>query len=319
MKKHLLCLTVDTDPDGLSGKSTNRQSLKWEGLEHSQQLPEELSIHAGKLGHVPVTWFVRADGQLESILGNSAYLLETYSHFWTKVKDIGDELAWHPHLYRQKRPEDEAVIMTDPAEAQDELERLWSTLKHSFRPTAFRNGEGWHVPQTYATVERLGFRCDSTAIPGRKGAIGHPMNWEGAPNQPYFPAPDDLRKSGPGRSLLELPMNTWKLQAPYDPEPRVRYMNPAVHPHLFANALNNWENACNHLPANLAIWVMIFHPDEVLATQGADALYARSTRKLCANLLSIADALRRLGHDFEWLTVSMAAERWRLHQQRFIA
>ena len=35
------------------------------------------------------------------------------------------------------------------------------------------------------------------------------------------------------------------------------------------------------------------------------------TGTLCANLVAIADSLRRLGHDFEWATVSNAAERWR--------
>jgi hypothetical protein len=54
----------------------------------------------------------------------------------------------------------------------------------------------------------------------------------------------------------------------------------------------------------------------VLATRGDDALYSRSTQALCANLVSIAESLRRLGHDFEWVTVSDAAERWRGHQQR---
>ncbi len=315
MKKHLLCLTLDTDPDGLNGRIPNRKSLEWAGLERVRSLPEELSGVAG-LGRVPMTWFVRADGQLESILGNAAYLLETYDTFWTKVRKAGDEVAWHPHLYRQENPEDAAVIITDPVQAQDELERLWSNLKTILAPTAFRNGEGWHTPETYATVERLGFRCDSTAIPGRTGGTVHPMNWLDAPNHPYFPAADDPRKPGPERSMLELPMNTWHLQAPHDDTPRVRYMNPAVHPRLFANALKNWENACAHLPSGLYIWVMIFHPDEVLATLADDALYSRSTQALCANLISIADSLRRLGHDFQWATVSDAAERWRVHQQR---
>ncbi|HME35184.1 MAG TPA: hypothetical protein VKF84_08095 [Candidatus Sulfotelmatobacter sp.] len=318
MKKHLLCLTLDTDPDGLNGRIPNRKSLEWAGLERVQSLPEELSGIAG-LGRVPMTWFVRADGQLESILGSAAYLLETYDAFWTKVKKAGDEVAWHPHLYRQENPEDAAVIITDPVQARDELERLWDKLKTILAPTAFRNGEGWHTPETYATVERLGFRCDSTAIPDRTGGPGHPMNWTGAPNQPYFPVPDELCKSGPVRSLLELPMNTWRLQAPHDDAPRVRYMNPAVHPHLFANALKNWENACAHLHADSYIWVMIFHPDEVLATLADDALYSRSRQALCANLVSIADSLRRLGHDFEWATVTDAAERWRGHQQRLSA
>jgi hypothetical protein len=60
---------------------------------------------------------------------------------------------------------------------------------------------------------------------------------------------------------------------------------------------------------------MIFHPDEVLESLGADALYSRSVRDLCRNLLSIAESLRRLGQEFEWTTVSEAAARWRTHQQ----
>jgi hypothetical protein len=313
--KHLLCLTVDTDPDGLSGKVTNRQTLQWEGLERLQRLPDELAGFP-ELGRVPTTWFVRADGQLESILGSATYLLETYEHFWTQVRTAGDELGWHPHLYRQARPEDAALLISDPLQAQDEIERLWSKLRATFHSTAFRNGEGWHTPETYATVERLGFRCDSTAIPGRIGGPGHPMNWTGAPNQPYFPDSCDLGKSGPERSLLELPMNTWHLQAPHDDAPRVRYMNPAVHPHLFANALENWENAGNVPPADLYIWVMIFHPDEVLATQAGDALYSHSTQALCTNLVSMAESLRRMGYDVEWVTVSDAAQRWRGLQQK---
>lgn len=312
MKKHLLCLTVDTDPDGLSGKVTNRNALRWEGLERLQRLPDELAGFTG-LGRIPITWFVRADGQLESILGNAAYLLETYGNFWMNVKAAGDELGWHPHLYCQAAKEDTALLITDPLQAQDELERLCSKLNAMFYPTAFRNGEGWHTPETYATIERFGFRCDSTAIPGRTGGSGHPMNWDSAPNQPYFPAAHNLCKSGPARAMLELPMNTWLLQAPYDFVPRTRYMNPAVHPHLFANALKNWENACAVSMADLSIWVLIFHPDEVLATQGEDALYSRSAQALCANLALIAETLRRLGLAFEWVTISDAAERWRRH------
>lgn len=309
MKKHLLCLTIDTDPDGLSGTTTNRQTLEWNGLEHIRNLPEELA-GSNSPGQIPITWFVRADGQLESILGSTGYLLEKYEGFWNEITRFGHELAWHPHLYRQAGREESVVMITDPVEARDELERLWDLINKSLPAAAFRNGEGWHSPETYAVVERLGFRCDSTAIPGRKGTKGHPMNWEGAPNGPYFPA-EDLCKSGPARDLLELPMNTWLLQAPYDTAPRVRYMNPAVHPIFFAKALKNWENACKYLAPDLHVWVMILHPDEVLPTAVEDALYARSISDVCKNLTSVVESLQRLEHDFEWTTVSTAAERWR--------
>jgi hypothetical protein len=315
LKRHLLCLTLDTDPDGLNAKVPNRESLEWEGLIQVQRLPEELNDFSDKIGRVPMTWFVRADGQLERTLGHPAYLLETHGDFWAKMEKAGDEVGWHPHLYYQGQPGDAVQIIADPFEASDELERLWNSLKTTFNPTAFRNGEGWHLPKTYSTVERLGFRCDSTAIPGRRGGSGHPMNWEGGPNQPYFPGLDDLCKSGPIRAMVELPMNTWHVQASYDAAPRIRYMNPAVHPHLFADALRSWEDTCKAMSGELFVWVMIFHPDEVLTSRGPDALYSRSMQKLCFNLLAMSESLQRLGHEFEWLTVSHAAERWRVYQQ----
>ena len=318
MKRHLLCLTIDTDPDGLSGKTTNRNALRWDGLEQLSNLPEQFADFPS-LGRIPITWFVRADGQLESILGCSTYLLEKYSGFWTTVTKAGDELGWHPHLYRQANRDVVAQLITDPSQAQDELERLWASLKTSLLPKAFRNGEGWHTPGTYATVERLGFNCDSTAIPGRAGSDSHPMNWSHAPNQPYFPAADNLCATGAARPMLEIPMNTWLLKAPYDQAPRRRYMNPAVHPDLFAKTLKNWENECNISHADLSIWVMIFHPDEVLCAQSEDGLYARSTNALCKNLACIEETMRRLEHEFEWTTISRAAERWRGHLQHAIA
>jgi len=303
-----LAVTVDADNDDFS-VSDQRNELAWRGLGLIPDIAAAIHGFGWR-----VTWFVRGDPQIRAFYGSVAYLLETFASTWWQLKGDGDEIGWHPHLYIQPRPEDAALLITDPQRAQDELERLWSALKSNFHAKAFRHGEGWHTPRTYNVVERLGFHCDSTAIPGRSGIAGHPMNWNGAPNQPYFPDCDDLRKSGAQRPMLELPMNTWLLQAPHDGASRVRYMNPAVHPGLFANALKNWENACNASVPDLCVWVMIFHPDEVLTSQGADALYSRSVRDLCGNLLSMTESLRRLGHHFEWTTVSEAAARWRAHQ-----
>jgi hypothetical protein len=310
---------VDTDPDGLSGKVTNRRSLKFDGLSALRDLPDQLSSLEKTCGTIPVTWFVRADGQLESILGSVTYLLETYQDLWLKAQSSGHELGWHPHLYRQQRADDDATMITDPAEASDEIERLWSRLFPVLSATSFRNGEGWHSPQTYATVEHLGFLCDSTALPGRRGVDGHPMNWLNAPNQPYFPGPNDLCVAGPQRALVELPMNTWQLQGPHDATPRTRYMNPAVHPQLLADSLKGWADTFETLASDLCVWVLIFHPDEVFSTFAPDALYARSLDTLCANLASMSDSVRRLGHEFEWVTVSRAAQQWRDHHRQLIA
>lgn len=314
MKRHALCLTLDTDPDGLNSRLHDRRSLRWEGLQNLCHLPDEMAAFP-TLDGIPITWFVRADGQLESILGSAVYLLENYAEFWNRLEKQGHEIGWHPHLYRQRNLKDAPLIITDPTEAKHELERLWEQIRGAFDPISIRNGEGWHIPETYATVEKFGFRCDSTAIPGRKGGAGHPMNWENAPNQPYFPRFDHLCQAGTERSLLELPMNSWLVQAPYDSAPRVRYMNPAVHPSIFKNALLHWEAACISSAEDFLVWVLIFHPEEVFPDMGKDALYSRSVPDMCRNLISMTECLQRLGHDFEWVTVSGAAEKWRAHQR----
>lgn len=319
MKKHLLCLTLDTDPDGLSGKVVNRRALQFDALARALHLPDELGNEAGKLGQVPITWFVRADGQLESVLGTARYLLEKYDACWKALRKSGHELGWHPHLYRQKSAQDEPRIIRDPAEAREELERLQVILAPDFAPTAFRNGEGWHSAETFATIERLGFLCDSTAMPGRAGGPEHLVDWQGAPNQPYFPRMDNLCSPGPERSLLELPMNTWRLKAPYDREPRIRYMNPAVRRELFLDALGDWADSIGTIRADLYVWVLIFHPDEVFSTGASDLLYSFSSRTLCDNLVSLVERLQGLGHEFEWMTVSSAAERWKNHWRGLVA
>lgn len=318
MSRHLLCLTLDTDPDGLSGKVTNRQTLEWRGLEHLRNLPEELQSHPW-LSSIPITWFIRADGQLESVLGSATFLLEKFEPLWKTARQTKHELAWHPHLYRQVRCDDPATLIADPSEAQEELERLWEKVRQRFPATSFRNGEGWHAPITYATIEKLGFQCDSTAIPGRKGADAHPMNWERSPNEPYFPGSADLCEPGPERKLLEIPMNTWLVQAPYDEAPKVRYMNPAVHPYIFANALRNWENTREIHSNELYVWVMIFHPDEVLPSEGEDLLYSRSKQSLLKNLVDFQDSLLRAGTDVEWVAIRKAAEIWRQSRMKQIA
>jgi hypothetical protein len=316
MKHHLLCLTIDTDPDGLSGKVTDRRSLTWEGLAQVEELPYDLADSINLLGsQVPITWFVRIDGQLRDILGTSLYLLEKFEEFWHRVRSWGHELGWHPHLYRQSRPEDEPTLITDPGEACDELNRLWGDLVTcSFKPKAFRNGEGWQHPKILSVMEKFGLLCDSTAIPGRSGGLNHPMNWIGTPNQPYFPDASDIRKPGAERPLLEIPMNTWHFKAPYESQPQLRYMNPAVHEHLFTRALDHWEGNVQKMGESFCVWVLIFHPDEVMATARSDFLYSHSRRTVCQNLGLLIQRIQKMENTFEFIILSEAAVRWKQYK-----
>ena len=314
MTKHLLCLTIDADPDGLSGVTTDRNAATWHGLRAIRPLPEELEARRADLGgqRVPITWFIRVDGQLRSLFGTSLHLVWAFEELWRQAIAAGDELAWHPHLYRLPGPGQAPRLLTDPGRSREELLRLWDELAEApFVPTAFRNGEGWHTAATWDTVESLGLRVDSTALPGIGGGPDHPKDWLGAPNQPYFPDGADLRRPGEPRPMMQVPMTTWQFQASYDRAPKTRYMNPAVHPELFADALDDWRRRADAETDELLVWVLIFHPDEAMPSSQADLLYASSRAAVVDNLAAFVRRIEEREEAYEFTTVSEAAGRWR--------
>jgi hypothetical protein len=259
-----------------------------------------------------MTWFVRADDQIGDWLGSPTAMLERYGDFWNEVRKANHDLGWHPHLYVRSPG---AYDIADPTTACEQLERIGTQLARcGFESTLLRNGEGWHHPATYATAERLGVKVDSTAIPGRTGGAGHPMDWKGTPNHPYYPRRDDLRCAGPTRPALEVPLNTWLVKAPYDAAPRLRYMNPAIHEGIFAEALQRWDGT-RHDGAAVRVWILILHPDEAFAGGAADALYARSQTALVRNLGRLANHIRAAGHTARFVTLSAAVAEWLKYQE----
>ena len=310
---HLLCLTIDGDPDGLAGREIDRSAHGWHGLEAAKKLPERLA-ECRELGGdaVPVTWFMRADDQIRDWFGSATAMLERHGAFWHAMRKANHDVGWHPHLYVHGP---DGYRIAEPGAACEQMQRTADLLGGAgFQPALLRNGEGWNALSTYATAERLGVSIDSTAIPGRTGSPGNPMDWSGAPNRPYYPRRDDLRCAGPPRPLLEVPMTTWLVQAPYDSLPRRRYMNPAIHEQLFADSLERWDGA-GLVGSAVRVWVLILHPEEAYAGSGPDQLYARSPEALARNLARLAHHIRDRGQTARFTTLSAAAAQWQQAQE----
>lgn len=308
MTQHLICLTIDTDPDHLSGYVVNRKRLEWRGLEFA------LDHFHEALGEIPLTWYVRADGQLEHAYGSSLYLLNQHADFWKKAQARGDELGWHPHLYTIPEGDEAPEVITDEQQAIDEMTRIWDQVQTlGFEMPTFRMGEAWHTPRTLAHIEALGFAVDSSAIPDRDdSASGHPRNWTNAPNQPYFPAHDDVCLAAEPRPLLEVPMNSWRFAASYDKAPKLRYMNPCIHADLWTQALDHWEAL---LPqAEVLVWTLILHPNEAMPQAEADLLYAHSLDEMQQNLETFTERISHRGDEWRYMTLSEAALLWRTAQ-----
>jgi hypothetical protein len=305
MARHLICLTIDTDPDGLNTYDPDRRSLIWDGLHFAMEY-----FHSA-LPDVPLTWYVRADGQLEQAYGSARYLLDTYAGFWQEAVQRGDELGWHPHLYTV---EDTPQIITDSTQATAELSRIWDSIKNTnFNLASFRMGEAWHTAETLNLLETLGFTIDSTAIPGRDdSASGHPRNWSGTPNYPYYPAQTDIRLPDNHQAasrVLEVPMNSWYFKTSYDAKPKLRYMNPCIHCDLWQQGLDWWEA---HLPEHeLHLWNLILHPAEAMPHDKPDLLYAYSLGILKNNLNTLHERIEKRGDTAVFATLAHAAQQWR--------
>ncbi|MGJ3237475.1 MAG: hypothetical protein ACFE0Q_02100 [Anaerolineae bacterium] len=304
MTTHHIALTIDTDPDGLNAHTPDRRNLVWDGLHFAMQ-------HFHSTSDYPLTWYVRADGQLEHAYQSLTYLFDTYVDFWRSALGRGDELGWHPHLYTAPAtPNDAPQIITDPVQAVAELTRIHQGMANvPFPLSSFRMGEAWHTSATLNLIESLGFTIDSTAIPERDDSQqGHPRNWRGAPNHPYYPDRQQPRLIGDPRLLLEVPMNSWYFQTSYDNAPKLRYMNPCIHPHLWQQALDRWQ--AQLLPAEQYAWVLILHPGEAMPRAESDLLYAHSLKSMQHNLYMFEKTIHALGHDVVWSTLSQVRDRW---------
>lgn len=305
MKKHYLVLTIDTDPDDFNFATPDRSKLVWDGLEFA------IDTFHDAFPDYPLTWYVRADGQLEHTYGSLRYLLDEYADFWQKAINRGDELGWHPHLYTLPEDDSQPEIITDSTLAVPELKRIWQQIRDvPFDLKSFRMGESWHTAETLNLIEQFGFSIDSSAISGRDdSANGHPRNWSETPNRPYYPDKNIPRLEGQKRDLLEIPMNSWFYQASYDKAPKLRYLNPCIHSDLWEQALNHWKTSLNE--SDNTIWVMIWHPVEAMPRKESDFLYAFSLETMQYNLRTMESVIKEAGHNVEWITVSDAARYWK--------
>jgi hypothetical protein len=275
----LIAVTVDVDNDGLS-TADERNQLSWRALELIPSIADIVHAHC-----LPVTWFVRADAQLRDIYGHASYLLDHHGALWRQLRDQGDEVGWHPHLYSAGSdgiygPEsDTALLLKQLRVTHAELRKQG----HKF--ASVRIGEAIGNNAIMHTLAELGLRVDSSAIPGRRrNDKSRTFDWSISPNAPYRPSVSDHRVPGDATlPIVEIPMTVFRVQAPYDPAPLPRYANLAYRPAIFAEAMARWFDSVADHSADFVL-TLILHPDEVMAQPQDHPLYARSLDALQSNI-----------------------------------
>ena len=302
-----IALTFDTDNDYFDSSLVNenqdaRSWMRWRGIEEGiPAMREFLSSQRDSLDKQPVmTWFVRVDDQLESIYGSPTYLLEHYGNMWRSYSEVGDEIAWHPHLYRRNQNRWELEIDQEPLHRQMEkaYQSMWDL---GYKPLSSRIGEAYGSLDLMMKLEALGLFCDSTAMPGRKRKdASRTIDWGPTPQTPYYPSKSDYRVSGEDHfNLLELPMSMVTTQTGYDKKPLKRYVDLSFRNDVIGMGIREYVN-------DASLFITVTHPAGVLNEiyDGEHGLVGFSMDNFRANVETIIEACESAGRTFEFVTIN---------------
>ncbi|MFW6437635.1 MAG: hypothetical protein ACOCZ7_01365 [Armatimonadota bacterium] len=218
---------ADCDPDrpaygGVRYDSTDAPA--WRGVARGVPLLREIADGVIDDFGSParITWCIRSDLQMREIYGDCAWAATEYADLWSDLKAGGDELAWHPHVWRWDR---DAGCWYQEVEDEDWIEECLSAGHRDFSaaighaPATSRTGWEFHNNTTMTAIRQLGIRMDFSAIPGRHTPGGPDrwgsrfncyVDWRGTPEEPYLPSPADYRRAadhGERDGLWELPMS----------------------------------------------------------------------------------------------------------------
>lgn len=287
MRKIQIYLSCDADPDQATTSEAHRPKLSWEGLNFLEALGQEFEKR-----QIPWTLFVRLDDQIASLFGRADALFLRHKSFLDRHFSLGNEIAWHPHLYTCEG--DKYQLVTDPDLAVAQLKRNFPWVPvDKYEMKSVRLGEAWQSNATLSLLNELGFKIDSTAIPGRHRLDpDRVFDWRGSPNRPYHPSRHDYRiESDASLNILEVPMTTGEIQTEYDQFPLRRYLNLTFHEELFQSGVKNFLSESKDMES--ITLVTIFHPGE-LNSQQANGLYAYSWPAFLKNL----DFLCKLGERY---------------------
>ena len=252
---------------------------------------------------VKTTWFVRLDGQMETLYGEADYILRHHKDQLEMLRRAGHEIGWHPHCFSFVHGEWKQN--TEISSVVKELIR-YTGLAQSYGMRSVRLGWAFHHNETMRLLAERGFVADSSAIPRPRYAWDlTEKDWAVTPESAYFPSVLDYRRPGqPALKILELPMSVAPIRTSYDTERVLRYVNLAYHPRILQQPLKLWLGEHSHL-------VTITHPYELFVGQEVSELFPFNIDALDENLLAIKTLAEGRGMALSFLTVSEFAETYR--------
>lgn len=225
---------IDIEPDS---REVDRNDPRWEGAALIfERLPELRKGWAGLAGtgRMALTWFARADPQIEIANGAADWALEQFSDHWRAIGRAGDEIGLHMHPWRWNS--DHGRWLQDHAD-EGWLSHCLDTALSAYRqyfgkaPTCYKGGDRFISDSLLRQLEAAGVEVDLSVerLPGvtqlltGELADGRLPSCESVPVNGYRPSSEDFRKPDPARKsglgmlpLTSYPAGTLHLWMPSD-------------------------------------------------------------------------------------------------------
>ena len=214
-------------------------------VDNAEEIREiiEKTLNTDNSDKIPLTWFIRCDDEINFHYGDPLFLVKKKYAFITNEINLGSQIGYHPHLYRIGGDGARFRDISD-AELCDQFELNASKFYNFFdsNEKIVRIGEAFSCDKLSKSIEKLSFRADASAMPGRyRQDSFRSLDWRGTPYKPYFPCCNDYRRAaGPGEShysFVEIPFTMLKLKCPYDSNPFARYVDFSFHSDLVMQQL----------------------------------------------------------------------------------
>jgi len=210
-------LNSDTDPAIEPVSLGFDKEVVWDvTVDLVKKIREVLNNFEDSYGNSPrVVWHLRSDNQIKSIWEEWAYPATEYRSLWRSLKKGGDEIGWHPHLWRFNSTRNSWYQEHQDARwIKDCLRNGYRAIANVFDIESSRMGWDFHNNLTMNVLSELGIKYDLSAVPGirHRGDRCNIYDWEPTPRHPYHPSVADYRIPGtPRLSILEIPLTTFKL------------------------------------------------------------------------------------------------------------
>jgi len=223
-----ICCDVDPDVLGYNIPATRfdvyKEKLGWKGLDNIPKIREICnSIEDSESNTVRITWFIRSDTQLKTIFDDYAYPLRSFRDLWKELELQGDEIGWHPHLWRWSKQ--------NKCWYQEIHDKKWIShcLENGYKQflkikpnlTSIRMGFDFHDNFTMKKINDLGLTVDLSALPGlehegspdeRGSHFLNEYDWSTTPQKSYFPSEKNYRRPAKNNEqslkILEIPITT---------------------------------------------------------------------------------------------------------------